>query len=101
MAKLPEVPPVDLSSVHKRAEQIVAHETVLAYAVSVQLRKHIVGRKGEIKYELLTRLAYESWNRFQTLQAQADQPTYTRAVLDLISDVTLSGYEILTDARIR
>lgn len=93
--------PPDFPSIHKRAKEIVEQDTVLAYAIGTELRKRLVGRSSEInRQELLSRLAYSSWNQFIELDAKKLDPRYTQYVLDLVTDTLIVGYDILTE-RIR
>lgn len=93
-------PPISFASIHKRAKEIVENDTMLAYAVGVELRKRLVGRpSNNIKHDMLSRLVYGVWNRLIELQDLRDtgDPKAAQEFLDLVTDSLIIGYNILTE----
>lgn len=92
--------PPNFPSIHKRATDLVKNDAVLAWAVSAALRKSLIGHSAEVsRYELLSRVAYDAWNRFIELDTVKHDPLYSQRVLDLVTDTLIVTYDILTDTK--
>lgn len=91
--------PPEFQTIHKRAAEIVAKETILAYAIATELRKRIVGRTKEAsKFDLLSILGYTAWNRFAEIKRRGDNdPKYLQNVTDLLAETIIVAHDILTE----
>lgn len=95
---MPDIKTPDFKALHHEAAIIVKSNPLLAYAVTKELRKSLVGRESEaVKHDLLSHLAIDTWNEVARLQQKPNDHNYTRNILELFTETLILAYDILTE----